>query len=287
MNKGSSLGESWVGTTYFSPASCKDPKAATATVKRDKSGAKKKARAEGFSYMDQLFEDQPCMQKPVTTFTYDMEPFLKSCVDRYISLAGRDAKPLKQVSTPFYEERIARPIADEKETKGVLAPIAARARVLMKVLFAARMARFDLLRAVQGLAARVTKWSAECDKALHRLICYINSTLDHKQRAFIGDKVSECRLWLFADADHAGEYDNRSTSGCLLVSVGPNTYFPLTAFSKKQTAVAMSSTESEVVSANVSLRAVGLSSSVLWAYLQNAGGGERENRQQSGRFANA
>ena len=84
-------------------------------------------------------------------------------------------------------------------------------------------------------------------------------------------------FWLFADADHAGEYDNRSTSGCLLVLVGPNTYFPLTAFSKKQTAVAMSSTESEVVSANVSLRAVGLPSSGLWAYLQNAGG--REHRK--------
>ena len=268
--QGSSLNETWIGTTYFFPTSCKDPKAAMATIKRDKSGAKKKARAEGFSYMDQLFESQPCMQKPVTTFTYDMEPFLKSCVDRYVTLAGRDAKPLKHVSTPLHEERIARPVADEKETKGVLAPIAAR--VLMKVLFAARMARFDLLRAVQGLAARVTKWSADCDKALHRLICYINSTLDYKQRAFIGDRVDECRLWLFADADHAGEYDNRSTSGCILVLVGPNTYFPLTAFSKKQTAVAMSSTESEVVSANVSLRAVGLPSSGLWAYLQNAGG---------------
>ena len=93
----------------------------------------------------------------------------------------------------------------------------------------------------------ITKWSSDCDKALHRLICYINST---------GDKVSDCKLWLFADADHAGEYDNRSTSGCLLnvsIIVGPSTYFPLTAFSKKQTAVAMSSTESEVVSANVSL----------------------------------
>jgi hypothetical protein len=111
----------------------------------------------------------------------------------------------------------------------------------MKVLFAARMARFDLLRAVQGLAARVTTWSSDCDKALHRLICNINSTLDHKQRTFIGDNVSDCKLWLFADANHAGEYDNRSTSGCLLVLVGPNTYFPLTAFSKKQTAVAMSS----------------------------------------------
>ena len=124
----------------------------------------------------------------------------------------------------------------------------------------------------QGLAARVTKWSTECDKALHRLVCYIHSTLDLKLRAFIGDSIHECKLWCFADADHAGEYANRSTSGCFLVLVGPNSYFPLTAFSKKQTSVSMSSTEAEVVAANVTLRAVGLPSSGLWAYLQNAGG---------------
>ena len=241
-----------------------------AGVKRDKNEAKKKARLDGFSYMDQLFPDQPCMKKNVNVMTYDMKPFLQSCIDRYVTLAGRDAKPLKIVSTPFHEERIARPIQDEKENKGVLAPIAAR--VLMKILFAARMARFDLLRAVQRLAARVTKWSTDCDKALYRLICYIHSTLDLKLQSFIGDKITECKLWCFADADHAGEYDNRSTSGCILILVGPNTYFPLTAFSKKQTSVSMSSTEAEVVSANVSLRAVGLPSSGLWAYLQNAGG---------------
>ena len=97
-----------------------------------------------------------------------------SCVDPYVQLAGRDAKPMKKVATPFHEERIARPVTDESEKKGVLAPIAAR--VLMKILFAARMARYDLLRAVQGLAARVTKWSADCDRALHRLVCYIDKT---------------------------------------------------------------------------------------------------------------
>ena len=222
--------------------------------------------------MDELFKDQPCMEKPVSVMTYDMKPFLESCVKRYIDLAGKDAKPLKQVSTPFHDERIARPIANETETKGVLAPIAAR--VLMKILFAARMARFDLLRAVQGLAARVTKWSTECDKALHRLVCYIHSTLDVRLRAFIGDSIANCKLWCFDDADHAGEYDNRSTSGCFLVLMGPNSYFPLTAFSKKQTSVSMSSTEAEVVAANITLRAVGLPSSGLWAYLQNAGGDE-------------
>ena len=143
----------------------------------------------------------------------------------------------------------------------------------MKILFAARMARYDLLRAVQGLAARVTKWSTDCDNALHRLICYIHSTLDHKLKAFVGDRIQECKLWCFADADHAGEYDNKSTTGCFLALIGPNTYFPLTAFSKKQTSVSVSSTEAEVVAANISLRAVGLPSSGLWAYLQNAGGG--------------
>lgn len=152
------------------------------------------------------------MTKPVTVMIYDMKPFLQSCVDRYVHLAGRDAKPLKNASTPFHEERIARPVADEAETKGVLAPIAAR--VLMKILFAARMARYDLLRAVQGLAARVTKWSVDYDKLHHRLICYINSTLDIKLKAFIGDPLNKCKLWCFADADHAGEYDNRSTTGC-------------------------------------------------------------------------
>ena len=98
------------------------------------------------------------MKKPVTVMIYDMKPLLQSCVDM-------DAKPMKHVSTPFHEERIARPVVDENEKKGVLALIAAR--VLMKILFAARMARFDLLRAVQGLAARVTKWSYDCDKTLH------------------------------------------------------------------------------------------------------------------------
>ena len=65
----------------------------------------------------------------------------------------------------------------------------------------------------------------------------------------MGDSFEEWQLWLFADADHAGEHDLKSTSGCAMFLVGPNTYFPLNAFSKKQTVVANSSTEAEVASA--------------------------------------
>ena len=54
--------------------------------------------------------------------------------------------------------------------------------------------------------------------------------------------------------------------------VGLNTYFPLTAFSKKQTATAMSSTEAEVIPANLAIRIVGLPSSCLWQVIRQAGG---------------
>jgi hypothetical protein len=96
--------------------------------------------------------------------------------------------------------------------------------------------------------------------------------LNYKLKAFVGDKITECGLWRFADADDAGEYDNKSTTGCFLVLIGPcSTYFPPTAFSKKQASVSVSSTEADVVvAANISLHAVGLPSSGL-AYLQNAG----------------
>ncbi len=55
-------------------------------------------------------------------------------------------------------------------------PIAAK--VLVKVLFAARMARFDLLRAVYKLARSITKWNSSCGKRLHRLMCYIYTAKD-------------------------------------------------------------------------------------------------------------
>ena len=41
------------------------------------------------------------------------------------------------------------------------------AKILMKILYAARMARFDFLRAVCGLAQFITRWDDECDRKLY------------------------------------------------------------------------------------------------------------------------
>ena len=148
-----------------------------------------------------------------------------SCVGRYCELAKVDVKSLKHVRTPFHDDRIARP-AEEGEPQGKLQPIASR--VLMKILFAERMAKWDLLRATQSLASLVTKWSRDCDTALRGLVSCINSALDLRMQGFIGDTIAECKLWPFCDAAWAGEHDSKSTSGCALYLVSSNTYYPPT-----------------------------------------------------------
>ena len=155
-----------------------------------------------------------------TVLSYDMEDFMRSCVQLYEELAP--GVKLKKVPTPFlnddHRDSAARgPIGTgpvevcpwcecphapnswpsmeahdkdaarrrkqlEAETsaqldsavRGRLAPVAAR--ILMKILYGARTARLDLLRAVSHLARFFTKWTAECDRKLHRLVSYIHSS---------------------------------------------------------------------------------------------------------------
>ena len=68
--------------------------------------------------------------------------------------------------------------------EGRLQPIAAK--VLMTILYAARLCRFDLPRAVCHLAPFVTKWTSECDRKLHRLVCYPENHCRQICRQFSG-----------------------------------------------------------------------------------------------------
>ena len=111
-------------------------------------------------------------------------------------------------------------------------------------------------------------------------MCDIHTTIDKTMVGFVGDPPEQCKTWLFADSDHAGEPDSRSTSGCLLALVGPTTFCPLTAFSKKQTSTTMSSTGAEVTAANLALRAVGLPSSCLWSVIRQAGVDSTKQKQK-------
>ena len=52
-------------------------------------------------------------------------------------------------------------VSPGESERGALAPHAAS--VLMKLLYAARIARFDLLRSINSLARNVTKWTIDDD----------------------------------------------------------------------------------------------------------------------------
>ena len=118
------------------------------------------------------------------------------------------------------------------------------ASVLMKIFYAARVARWDLLRAIGYLATRITKWTRFDDLRLHRLVSYVHLTYGLRMRSWLKQST-------FADADFAGDLkDSKSTSGGYLCILAPGTHVQLGATSKKQTAVGHSIPEAEIVSAD-------------------------------------
>ena len=84
--------------------------------------------------------------------------------------------------------------------------------ILMTILYAARVARYDLFKPIQFLAKRISKWDCKCDARLHQLMCYVNDTVDFLGFGFIGDHPKDLTLHLYCDADFAGcPYSLKST----------------------------------------------------------------------------
>ena len=138
----------------------------------------------------------------------------------------------------------------------------------MKLLYAARIARFDLLRSINSLARNVTKWTVDDDAKLYHLMCYVNSSLTKRMTGWVGDKLKDLSLSLFADADFAGCAQSlRSTSGSHMHIQGLHTRFPLSGGSKRQGCVSHSTPEAEIVAADVTLRTMGLPALSIWETL--------------------
>ena len=70
----------------------------------------------------------------------------------------------------------------------------------MKVLYVARYARFDLLRAVWYLAQHITKWDSLGDKRLYRLMCHRNGICHVCLTRWVGDSPKDAAPRLFAGA---------------------------------------------------------------------------------------
>ena len=132
--------------------------------------------------------------------------------------------------------------ADDAVNTGALQPI--NSSVLMKFFYGARMARFDLLKAVANLAKTVAKLNANCETRLHRLICYVKSSLDLRLKGHIGYSFDKLALFFYSDADFAGDKDSsKSTTGIFMALTGPSIFFPLNGVSKKHMCVSHSTPE--------------------------------------------
>ena len=142
-----------------------------------------------------------------------MREFFRSCVQVYATLTGSNPDTYPRVPTPFGPEigvedglsgpkgsvdvapamealkecleacdsdaAPAHPDVPDRTQGGILQPISAK--VLMNILYGARMARPDLLRAVCHTASCVTKWNEQNDLDLYRLVRYIRTTVDYTQ----------------------------------------------------------------------------------------------------------
>ena len=178
----------------------------------------------------------------VTTIAFDMEDFILQSCEAYTSLTG---KTLKEANSPYVADGSL--VETDWDTKGQLEGSASK--VLMKLLWLARLARPDLMKGICDLTRRVTCWSRADDKRLYRLVCYLWSTKTHKLFGQIADPVENLRLVLYTDADHASGIDFvQSTSGGYLCIEGPSSFWPLSWMSKKQTSTSRSTTEAEIVS---------------------------------------
>lgn len=130
----------------------------------------------------------------------EMTGFMEQCVEGNLELASIPRAKLNAASTPSLEERSI--ASKDFEGPDYVSSIATK--VLMNILYAARVDRLDLLQSVTALAREVSRWNRTCDKQLFRLGCYINSRLKVNLISHLGDPVNQYRPWLFSDLRFAG-----------------------------------------------------------------------------------
>ena len=175
---------------------------------------------------------------------FSMIDYALSAVEMY----EKDYGPLKSCETPFVSDAMLQP--EGYQAQGQLAGSAAA--LLMKVLWLARLSRPDLSFAVVSLAGAISKRSRNHDLQLKRLLGYLKSTTHLGLEGFVPSTQVPPALKVYCDADLAGDpLTCKSHTGifvCLTNDDG--LMFPLTWCSKRQTAVARSTTEAELAAAN-------------------------------------
>ena len=143
----------------------------------------------------------------MTTGKVQMKEFLLDAVARYLNETGQ--KHISAARTPYLPENFS---PKGEEMPGVFAQTCSSH--LMKLLFAARLARPDIVVAITRLASKVTSWNRSHDRALHRLMQYVQHTADLELvGALSSEDLETAVLVMSPDADLANDLEtSKSTS---------------------------------------------------------------------------
>ena len=105
---------------------------------------------------------------------------------------SRNPKSRKQVLRTCLKEVSTQQIGKSAE----LLTLADNAsRILMKILWAARLCRPDLLKSIADLTKRLTTWSIADDNSLHRLMGYIKGSTQSRLVGNVGDSMDSLYVW--------------------------------------------------------------------------------------------
>ena len=178
-----------------------------------------------------------------TTCELDMRSYADSIVETYCETTGFERKRFRNVPTPRIPESSIT-VEDLSQT-GELSKDASR--ILMRLLWLLRLTRPDLSFIVTSFVSRVTAWTKFEDRQMHRCVAYLNTTLEVVLTGSVSHE-GEVKLNVYTGADFAGcVHSAESTSG-LWLEVSTNGHsFPLYWQSKRQSSVARSTTESELM----------------------------------------
>jgi hypothetical protein len=184
-----------------------------------------------------------------TIMEYGMEDFLRSFVKLYRELFPK-APAFRDVSTPCWPEdhndaEAAKVVNEGGDVTAIGGDVTANdiydeiaaseptskqfnieaARVIMKIMYAARMARPDLIRTISSVARFLTKWNEQTDKRLQRLMSYIHHSYSYRMYAYMGAGQQVFSLDVYSDSDYASFAETqRSTTGYILFLSGKGTY---------------------------------------------------------------
>lgn len=177
------------------------------------------------------------------TSELDMRSYADSIVDTYWELTCFDKSRFRSVPTPHIPEASAS--EEDLSQTGGLGKDASR--ILMRLLWLSRLTRPDLAFIVTRLASRVTTWSKFEDRQLHRCVAYLNTSKDVILKGCVSHQ-NDIRLDVYTDADFAGcVHSVKSTSGLWIEISSTECAFPLYWQSKRQSSIARSTTEAELI----------------------------------------